>query len=318
MLDHIKILIGFVCLLIGTGTIVYLRQIYRKYRQAVLRTVYQYAIYMLLLFCAIVISKYIQLNLQGNQDLGRVDVYLNTGTLVLILIQIGMLYTLLSSCLHLNQLHVSLPALNIGFIAAIALVCGSYLLRIILAEYEVILPLLNRIHSMLWNSLSLLELPLLTFFVLYRNRSLSTDQRRLSRSFAILYWLRFPVVLLLLQIARTITAEGWKLLFPVGFFLLYIFTPLIWIKFYFLPYAHSLLQRAQDAGDLAAVCTNFGISKREREILELLISGKTNTEIAEALFIALPTVKNHVSSIYRKLNVKSRYQLIHLLTSEAE
>jgi len=316
-MDHIKILIGFFCLLIGTGTIVYLRQIYHKYRQAFLRTVFQYAIYMLLLFCAIVIAKYIQLNLQGARGIGPVDVYLNIGTMVLILIQTGMLYTLLLSCLYLNYLRIR-PALNIGFIIAIALVCGSYLLRILLAEYQISLALLNRIHSVLWNSLSLLELPILTFFMVYQRHSLMAGQKRLSRSFAVLYWMRFPVVLLLLRISQTVTADGWKLLFPVGFFLLYIFTPLLWIKLFFRPYAHSLLHRAQDAGDLSATCTEYGISKREREILELLISGKTNPEIAEALFIALPTVKNHVSSIYRKLNVKSRYQLIHRLTNAAD
>ncbi|MFO7254064.1 MULTISPECIES: helix-turn-helix domain-containing protein [Limnochorda] len=48
------------------------------------------------------------------------------------------------------------------------------------------------------------------------------------------------------------------------------------------------------------------LSAREREILELLANGLTNREIAAALYISPHTVKNHVSSIYRKLGVDDR------------
>ncbi|MDW3652479.1 MAG: 7TM diverse intracellular signaling domain-containing protein [Bacteroidia bacterium] len=51
------------------------------------------------------------------------------------------------------------------------------------------------------------------------------------------------------------------------------------------------------------------LSNREMEVLELLISGKKNKEISEALFISENTIKKHVSSIYRKLEVKNRAQL---------
>lgn len=56
-----------------------------------------------------------------------------------------------------------------------------------------------------------------------------------------------------------------------------------------------------------------GISKREREVLPLLVSGKTYREIADSLFISLPTVKTHVSSIYSKLNVRNRLELANLM-----
>lgn len=60
---------------------------------------------------------------------------------------------------------------------------------------------------------------------------------------------------------------------------------------------------------------NYHISAREREILLLLIQGKTYQEIADQLFISVPTVKTHVSTIYRKCSVKNRSQLQSLLTS---
>jgi DNA-binding CsgD family transcriptional regulator len=47
------------------------------------------------------------------------------------------------------------------------------------------------------------------------------------------------------------------------------------------------------------------------EILELMIDGKSYKEIESALHISIHTVKSHVYSLYRKMDVKSRHQLIH-------
>ena len=48
------------------------------------------------------------------------------------------------------------------------------------------------------------------------------------------------------------------------------------------------------------------LSKREREVLVLIASGRTNREIAAALYLSPHTVKEHASSLYRKLGVKNR------------
>ncbi len=50
----------------------------------------------------------------------------------------------------------------------------------------------------------------------------------------------------------------------------------------------------------------FVLSEREIEILDLIVKGKRNREIAEMLNIAEKTVKNHVSNILRALQVNSR------------
>lgn len=52
------------------------------------------------------------------------------------------------------------------------------------------------------------------------------------------------------------------------------------------------------------------LTEREHEILLLLAQGKTNQEIADELFIALKTVKTHVSNILSKLEVQDRTQAV--------
>ena len=48
------------------------------------------------------------------------------------------------------------------------------------------------------------------------------------------------------------------------------------------------------------------LSEREAQVLRLLAAGKTNRDIAEALFISEKTVARHVSNIFDKLGVSSR------------
>lgn len=52
------------------------------------------------------------------------------------------------------------------------------------------------------------------------------------------------------------------------------------------------------------------LTEREREVLSLLADGKTNQDIADELFIALKTVKTHVSNILAKLDVQDRTQAV--------
>ncbi|NGQ95622.1 response regulator transcription factor [Brevibacillus sp. SYP-B805] len=52
------------------------------------------------------------------------------------------------------------------------------------------------------------------------------------------------------------------------------------------------------------------LTRREREVLQLMAEGKSNRAIGEFLFISEKTVKNHVSSILQKLNVQDRTQAV--------
>ncbi|GAA0376706.1 hypothetical protein Acor_31350 [Acrocarpospora corrugata] len=52
------------------------------------------------------------------------------------------------------------------------------------------------------------------------------------------------------------------------------------------------------------------LTQREREILDLLASGKSNADIARILFLSLKTVKNHLTNVFAKLQAADRAQAV--------
>lgn len=60
----------------------------------------------------------------------------------------------------------------------------------------------------------------------------------------------------------------------------------------------------------------YSLTVREREILQLVLDGKSNQEIAEMLYISDNTVKHHITNIYKKTEVSRRMQLVSLFQDE--
>jgi two-component system, NarL family, response regulator NreC len=52
------------------------------------------------------------------------------------------------------------------------------------------------------------------------------------------------------------------------------------------------------------------LSLREKEVLQLLVSGKSNKEIAEMLFVSVSTIETHRNNILQKLHLHSLPELI--------
>ena len=94
-----------------------------------------------------------------------------------------------------------------------------------------------------------------------------------------------------------------------------VFTPMDLARLY-------KVKPSQGTGESAAtksraVAEACGLTPRETEVLGYLVTGRSAPYIAGELFIAENTVKNHISSIYRKVGVSDRQSLIDVILQDA-
>lgn len=73
---------------------------------------------------------------------------------------------------------------------------------------------------------------------------------------------------------------------------------------------------ARKKGEPVKSAAGFGLTRREKEVLNYLVCGAANKEIANALGLQVVTVKLHVHSLCRKLGVKNRTQAALLASTE--
>jgi DNA-binding CsgD family transcriptional regulator/MFS family permease len=77
--------------------------------------------------------------------------------------------------------------------------------------------------------------------------------------------------------------------------------------------AYDNMSQSQQTDIVRQIKTLDPLTVREQEVLQLILSGKSNREIAGALFISENTVKTHARSIFSKYDVGSRAELISTL-----
>ena len=67
---------------------------------------------------------------------------------------------------------------------------------------------------------------------------------------------------------------------------------------------------------MSEVAMKYDLTKREAEITSLVYRGLSNPEISKDLFISTYTVKRHMQNIFKKMSIKHRSELIHLIKSQ--
>lgn len=94
--------------------------------------------------------------------------------------------------------------------------------------------------------------------------------------------------------------------------------PLIFIKkFLIMAHGGSVLIGMYKT-KLNNLTEKYQISKREKEIIYMILQGKSNKEIEKELFISQNTVKNHIYNIFQKTGVNSRAQLTRYFITDLE
>ncbi|MEM6513037.1 MAG: LuxR C-terminal-related transcriptional regulator [Pseudomonadota bacterium] len=122
----------------------------------------------------------------------------------------------------------------------------------------------------------------------------------------LLYALALAVGAVLLQwmehqyAIRLMSTELYVMVLAVGFTVLG-----VWV-------GHRLTRgpRAADPTVNRKALDALKISDKEYEVLELLAAGHSNREMADRLFVSPNTIKTHLASLYRKLEVSRRTQAV--------
>jgi DNA-binding NarL/FixJ family response regulator len=94
------------------------------------------------------------------------------------------------------------------------------------------------------------------------------------------------------------------------------YAPMLWLRSHSEPYLQPVVLEGVSPA-VAALARRYGITRREQEVMALLVEGKSNKEIEDVLSVSFSTVKNHVYNLYRKLEINSRAQLMHLVIVES-
>jgi len=111
----------------------------------------------------------------------------------------------------------------------------------------------------------------------------------------------------------SVKSEPWEiksLLLISAFFVIFAFFLFMFFR------KKSLSFELEREEELNAIYAKYKITKREKQILLLVLQGKKNNEIAKDLYISEGTVKNHIYNIYQKFGVKSRLQVINLIKKQ--
>ena len=59
----------------------------------------------------------------------------------------------------------------------------------------------------------------------------------------------------------------------------------------------------------------YGLTRREEDMLLLIVEGRTQPEIARALYVSRDTVKTHVRNLYRKMGVSGKAELVEAMSA---
>jgi len=150
----------------------------------------------------------------------------------------------------------------------------------------------------------------LAILFLHQKRFIDINEKKSARIFGLFYLSIISILIVLVNILHLSSwLEGIFVIFLFASHLLPIFFLNIYLdKYYIEPVV--VVDFKKSIQDFAA---KYGISGREKEIIELICMGKSNQDISEGLFISLQTVKDHIHRIYLKTDVKNRVQLANLI-----
>lgn len=326
-MTHIIIFGVFFTLIIGSLVAFYVLQVRKLFDDPFLGPLFGHTVlYNVGVFCALLVL-YSNLNL-GESFLRSLPPAVSEGLVFLVsLIEIALVYFIFR--INLGFFQTDIPArLKRILTCVFALYILSFGLKLGLPGGSRVRASLNAIHYQVFDNFLVLEFVVLVVFLFRMGKIPDKGLARMARAFGLIYAGRYGVLIVLCGIFLLLGSRFPGLSHVTGLanilfyaaiaaaiIMSFSLAPLIWLKFFFRKYAQARSKARDDLPALERLYEEFQVSKREQEILEMILAGKNNREIEKTLFISYHTVKNHVYNIYRKLGVRNRYQLMSLINA---
>jgi DNA-binding CsgD family transcriptional regulator len=301
-MDHLILLVILFALILGTWAAVYAFQFFKIYGNPFLRFLVRYILFLNLAVFLYLVTKYLYLNFPDSLFTDPKSVFYTIVFLIATLVEIGLIYSYVCVVLGLKGIEGS-NTLNRIFVVGLILVGINCIIGITTymntgSNTWIVMMYMGVVMA------AAIAILVANISLLIRSDIQNNNKARSIRAFG---WFNLAGYVLFFGSAALPESVG--LYVSAGALLCLNLIPIVWLEKYFLRDYMQFLPE-NNLQFLDATLQNLQISKREREIMELILQGRSNKEIEETLFISYNTVKNHVYNLYQKLGVKSRGQLI--------
>lgn len=306
----ISLFVGIWALLLGIWALSYVYQHYKRYHRNILKWFFYYILLMNVSVLVFQIAGYLQL-VHSETSLFLLLSRYAFAVVISSLTVVASLYFLIKVLTKLNS-HAMPKFIKPSFAAFFVLFFCSYAVGFYLffqADTGQWLGVTDVVVDVFaW----LAVFVILFYFTFKPSKEIKPEQQKTSRSFFYFY-LAFYIIWSL----SVLPPEPIRHYLVFVTYIIFNFIPLIWIPRYYEKYT-VLSSEDNDLTPTHGFIEKYDITKREKDIIHLILTGKNNEQIADTLFISRSTVKNHIYRIYQKLQVQNRLQLAKKILREKD
>jgi len=315
LVDHVIIFVQVLALLIGSWAIILTFQFFQKFRYDFVKSYFFFILFDNIVAIKVFMTSYLFVNV-FTKDVALFNrIYYLVINPIGLFLSLGLFFFYARLAFQIRESKVN-SKIHYGLTTVFLFVIFVYVIGIILFLKSGTKTLLEYASTgMIFLFFALVIL--FTIWLLVTNRSNSSPGRtKVIRIFGFFYLTLFMANFLgifvseIPSLALFIQVKYMLVLLTMNIF------PIIWLKIFFLKKYIQGIRTIEGERLIDQVARKYGFSEREKEIMALIIEGKSNKEIEERLSISFHTVKNHIYNIFKKSGVNSRSQLINFILKQ--
>lgn len=307
MLIHMEIFFCIFTLMLGSWVVYYTFHLSRTTQHTFLKPMTGFILFYNLSILMRLIAQYTCANILASCFIFNASIYSRVLAPIAFFIIIGMTFFLISVILHFLGKSIPGPGKPWIFGGIFILLLG-YSAKTFFHSQHFLFPWLPLFRQYIYLAVVFVAYFFLLFLLIFIRRESDHLKRQMVQRFAIFYIAAYTALIL-----SFIFHPILQYFFVVVVHLLFNLFLILWLRNSFQPFHQKSVSVIMNEGLLEQFHQTHSISKREKEIAQLILEGKSNKEIEHQLFISAHTVKNHIYSLYQKVGVNSRSQLIHLI-----